>query len=153
MGLPYSKQINAAFDQVTPLVAAGFEVLQTTKDIAISVAIIQVLTLLTLVLILVSLLGILCSVNDDLKHEREQLVTPAMRWLASWVFKYGRIAGWILRIAFFVGLFVMGWLVWHGLESGRNEPNKDGKDDDEEGEGNAKDNDAEDKKDEKDEKQ
>lgn len=48
MGLPYSKQIHSAFDQVTPLVAAGFEVLRTTKNIAIFLACLQVFVALVL---------------------------------------------------------------------------------------------------------
>jgi hypothetical protein len=46
MGIPYSKQINIAFDQVAPLVAAGFVVLQTTRNITYLLAAIQVLTAL-----------------------------------------------------------------------------------------------------------
>lgn len=83
MGIPYSREINAAFQQVTPLVAAGFQVLQTTKNISILLAAIQVLTVLTLVLILMVLLGILYAVNPDLEDERKQLVTPIMRRLAK----------------------------------------------------------------------
>jgi hypothetical protein len=52
MGLPYSRQINAAFEEVTPLVAAGFKVLRTTRNISILLAIIQVLTVFFLFLIL-----------------------------------------------------------------------------------------------------
>lgn len=50
MGIPYSKQIHSAFDQVTPLVAAGFEVLKTTKNIAILLACLQVFVALILTL-------------------------------------------------------------------------------------------------------
>lgn len=82
MGIPYSREIHAAFDQVTPLVAAGFEVLQTTKNISIVLAAIQVLTVLTLMFILMVLIGILYAVNPDLEDERKALVTPVMRWLA-----------------------------------------------------------------------
>jgi hypothetical protein len=67
MGIPYSHEINAAFDQVTPLVAAGFKVLKTTRNISILLAIIQVLTVVFLALILVVLLGVLYSVNPDLE--------------------------------------------------------------------------------------
>lgn len=51
MGIPYSKQINLAFDQVTPLVAAAFKVLQTTRNITYLLAAIQVLTAVFLGLI------------------------------------------------------------------------------------------------------
>ncbi|OAP61665.1 hypothetical protein AYL99_03868 [Fonsecaea erecta] len=125
MGLPYSKEIHSAFDQVTPLVAAGFEVLQTTKDIAILLAIIQVVTVITLILILLALLALLLTVNPDLAREREQLVTPAMRWLASWVFKYGAPAKTLLKITFVTGGLVSGYAVWQGLATGHSEPTGD----------------------------
>ena len=67
MGIPYSRQINAAFEQVTPLVAAGFKVLRTTRDISILLAVIQVLTVFFLGMIL-SVLVVLCyCVNPDLE--------------------------------------------------------------------------------------
>jgi len=83
MGLPYSKQIHAAFDQVTPLVAAGFEVLQTTKNISILLAVIQVLTVVFLAMILTAMLGLLITMNPDMERERQELVTPIMKWLAG----------------------------------------------------------------------
>ena len=67
MGLPYSRQINAAFEQVTPLVAAGFKVLRTTRDISILLAAIQVLTVILLAGILVVLVGLCYCVNPDLE--------------------------------------------------------------------------------------
>ena len=67
MGIPYSREINAAFSQVTPLVAAGYKVLRTTKNISILLAAIQVLTVVLLGAILVVLVGILYAVNPDLE--------------------------------------------------------------------------------------
>lgn len=67
MGLPYSRQINAAFEQVTPLVAAGFKLLRTTRDISILLAVIQVLTVWLLFLILVALVAVMICVNPDLE--------------------------------------------------------------------------------------
>ncbi|OAL38108.1 hypothetical protein AYO20_02560 [Fonsecaea nubica] len=134
MGLPYSKEIHSAFEQVTPLVAAGFEVLQTTKDIAILLAVIQVVTVITLLLILLALLALLCTVNPDLDREREQLVTPAMQWLASWVLKYGGPAKTLLKIVFGVGVLVSGYAVWQALVTGHTEPKSD-EDQSEEAEG------------------
>ena len=67
MGIPYSREINAAFEQVTPLVAAGYKVLRTTKNISIILAIIQVLTVLFLGLILLALIALLYTVNPDLE--------------------------------------------------------------------------------------
>ncbi|KIX98673.1 uncharacterized protein Z520_05974 [Fonsecaea multimorphosa CBS 102226] len=144
MGLPYSKEIHSAFEQVTPLVAAGFEVLQTTKDIAILLAVIQVVTVITLILILVALLALLCTVNPDLVKEREQLVTPAMQWLASWIFKYGGPAKTLLKITFVSGGLLFGYAVWQGLVTGHSEPTS-GEDQSEDTEGKADEEKAEDK--------
>ncbi|KAJ9617001.1 hypothetical protein H2200_000722 [Cladophialophora chaetospira] len=122
MGLPYSKQINAAFDQVTPLVQAGFEVLQTTKDIAVFLAVLQVVVAITLLLILLVLIALLFSVNPDLEKERAELVTPAMKWLASWVYKYGRVTSYVVRIGFAVGTVAFVWSMWQGLTTGHKDP-------------------------------
>uniref|UniRef100_A0A0D2YG95 Uncharacterized protein n=1 Tax=Fusarium oxysporum (strain Fo5176) TaxID=660025 RepID=A0A0D2YG95_FUSOF len=59
MGMPYSKQVHAAFDQVTPLVAAGFEVLRTTKNIAVFLAFLQVFVAIILTLTLLAILAVL----------------------------------------------------------------------------------------------
>ncbi|KAF1970992.1 hypothetical protein BU23DRAFT_510659 [Bimuria novae-zelandiae CBS 107.79] len=83
MGIPYSREINAAFEQVTPLVAAGFKVLQTMKDISILLAVIQVLTVLFLAMILFVLILLLYSVNPDLEYERRHIITPLLKYLAS----------------------------------------------------------------------
>lgn len=85
MGIPYSKQINAAFDEVTPLVAAGFSVLQTSKNISILLAAIQAVTLLLLSLILAALLALIATINPDLEPERKAIVTPVMRWIFGWL--------------------------------------------------------------------
>ncbi|KAF2719975.1 hypothetical protein K431DRAFT_104347 [Polychaeton citri CBS 116435] len=82
MGIPYSREINAAFEQVTPLVAAGFEVLQTTRNISILLAVIQVLTVVLLGLILLALVLLLITLNPELEKERAELVTPVIRRLA-----------------------------------------------------------------------
>jgi hypothetical protein len=67
MGLPYSRQINAAFEEVTPLVAAGFKVLQTTRNISIILAAVQILTVFLLFAILLVGIGIMYCVNPDLE--------------------------------------------------------------------------------------
>jgi len=90
MGIPYSKQINLAFGQVTPLVAHGFKILQTTKNITFLLAAIQVLTTVFLVLILITLLALIITVSPDLEYERRVLVTPVVRGLAGAVLRYGR---------------------------------------------------------------
>ena len=84
MGIPYSREINQAFEQVTPLVAAGFEVLETTKNIAVALFFIEIFSAVILTLVLLALIGLLFTLNPDLEHERKVLVTPAMKWIASW---------------------------------------------------------------------
>lgn len=85
MGIPYSRQINAAFEQVTPLVAAGFKVLQTTRDISIILAVIQVLTVIFLFLILLALFALLYTVNPDLKVRASLPSSPAISPLDAFV--------------------------------------------------------------------
>lgn len=116
MGIPYSKQINAAFDQVTPLVGAGFEVLQTTKNISILLAAIQVVTVLILGLILLTLIALLISVNPDLEAERAAIVTPVVRWCACWAMPECEARGRVVVSAgvLVVVLFVAGW-VWYSV--------------------------------------
>ncbi|KZM27289.1 hypothetical protein ST47_g1575 [Ascochyta rabiei] len=82
MGIPYSREINAAFEQVTPLVAAGFQVLRTTKNISIVLAVIQVLTVVFLGLILGALVVLIYCVNPDLEEERKALVSPLLKRMA-----------------------------------------------------------------------
>lgn len=114
MGIPYSKQINAAFDQVTPLVASAFEVLQTTKNIAILLAVIQVCTVILLLLILLALIGLLFTMNPDLETERRILVTPAMQWLANWIIKASEKRKSFIRGLWLV-LAIVGFAVWVGI--------------------------------------
>ncbi|TLD19204.1 hypothetical protein PspLS_09801 [Pyricularia sp. CBS 133598] len=83
MGMPYSKQINAAFDQVTPLVGEGYKVLETIKNISVLLSWIQVLTVVLLGSIAGLLLALLITINPDLDDERRQLVTPVVRWLCA----------------------------------------------------------------------
>jgi hypothetical protein len=85
MGIPYSKQINEAFDQVTPLVAEGFKVLETTKNISILLAVVQVLNTFLLFLILGTLIALLITTSPDLEQERRILITPVLRWFTTWL--------------------------------------------------------------------
>jgi hypothetical protein len=118
MGIPYSKQINIAFDQVAPLVAAGFIVLQTTRNITYLLAAIQVLTAVFLFLILITLLALIITVSPDLEFERKELVTPAVReiieygrWYARWV----KVGLWIVVFGAAVGS-AGGWYVTTEVE-------------------------------------
>lgn len=85
MGIPYSKQINAAFDQVTPLVASAYEVLETTKNIAIFITAIQIGIITLLFINLLALLALLFTLHPELEDVRDKLVTPALRWTADWI--------------------------------------------------------------------
>lgn len=122
MGIPYSREINSAFQQVTPLVAAGFQVLQTTKNISILLACIQVLTAVYLFLILLALLGLICVVNPELQTERDVLVTPVVRWLAGWVLVYGTAVAWTLRVSVVVVTAGLGVFFWQGSLVGKSVP-------------------------------
>lgn len=112
MGLPYSKQINAAFEQVTPLVAAGFKVLQTTKNISLLLAVIQVLTVLILACILAVLFAVLICVNPDLSAERDALVTPAVRVLARCVMGLLELRNGFVWVVTVVGMGVAVGALW-----------------------------------------
>ena len=57
--------------------------LDTTKNIAVFLAYLQVLIAITLLLILLALTGLLFTLNPDLEHERKLLVTPVMKWIAG----------------------------------------------------------------------
>ncbi|QSZ36062.1 hypothetical protein DSL72_007186 [Monilinia vaccinii-corymbosi] len=116
MGIPYSKQIHAAFSQsqilmtrlqteVTPLVAAGYPliassaaVLKTTKNIAVLLACVQVYTALMLTLHFAALLLLLVSVNPDLEGERRGVVTPVLRAVVQGVEGWRAVVGWGLRV-------------------------------------------------------
>ena len=118
MGIPYSKQINIAFDQVTPLVAAGFVVLQTTRNITYLLAAIQVLTALFLFLILVTLLALIITVNPELEYERNVLVTPVMREIIEygrWYLRWVKVGLWLVILGAAVGAFG-GWYVTTEVE-------------------------------------
>ncbi|KAM0697376.1 hypothetical protein Q7P36_002229 [Cladosporium allicinum] len=116
MGIPYSKQINAAFDQVTPLVSAGFEVLQTTKNISILLAAIQVVTVIILGAILLTLLALLISVNPDLEAERAAIVTPVVKWCACWAMPKCEARGRMLvSMIVLVGVVFVGSWVWFSV--------------------------------------
>ncbi|KAI7209593.1 hypothetical protein KC333_g8650 [Hortaea werneckii] len=109
MGIPYSKEINQAFDQVAPLVAATLDVLQTSKNITYLLAAVQVLNAVLLLIAVVSLLGLLITVNPDLAEERRALVTPVVKHLASWVMPgsegrwYLRVVAWSVATVWLVG--------------------------------------------------
>jgi len=79
MGVPYSKEITLALNQVDPLVKQGIKVLDTTVKIAIVLGICQLLVIVLLGLVLVALLAILVTMNPDLAKERQAFVTPVIK--------------------------------------------------------------------------
>jgi len=113
MGIPYSKQINLAFDHVTPLVAQGFKVLQTTRNITYLLAAIQVLTAVFLGLILIAMFALIITVSPDLEYERQALVTPVVKYIAGSAMEYGRwvqVGVWTVVIGSCLGA-AWGWFV------------------------------------------
>ena len=116
MGIPYSRQINTAFSQVQPLVASGFEVLETTKNIAVALFVIQILSVILLSFILVALLGLLFTLNPDLEPERKAIVTPVMKWIASWIKGGNGVPWWVAAGMVFIfvgaGLGFGGWVYY-----------------------------------------
>ncbi|KAH6647554.1 hypothetical protein BKA67DRAFT_539412 [Truncatella angustata] len=122
MGLPYSKQIHTAFDQVTPLVAAGFEVLRTTKNIAVFLAFLQVFVAVVLTLNLCALLGLIMTVNPELELERTRIVTPVLKWLAGWVLQYAGTMLWLLKLGIVLSTAAGGVAVWQGSLAGTRVP-------------------------------
>ncbi|KAI9645112.1 hypothetical protein NHQ30_005846 [Ciborinia camelliae] len=163
MGLPYSKQIHAAFTQsqttmrrlqteVTPLVAAGypliasgFAVLKTTKNIAVVIAIVQVFTALMLCLQTLVLVAILVCVDTDLREEREKWVSAPLRDLLLWAERWWGVGCWVARLGVLGGVAGGGVWVWRrgggergervGFEDdgGENEGEAEGEDDGKDG--------------------
>ena len=118
MGIPYSKEINTAFvelnkayGQVTPLVEAGFEVLETTKNITLVVAGIQVLNSVLLAFVLLALLGLLITMNPDMETERAELVTPFLKWVTGFSKAGNIVVEWfgIVSVMFLVILMGLGF--------------------------------------------
>jgi hypothetical protein len=118
MGIPYSKEINKAFQelnqaygQVTPLVASAYDVLETTKNISLLLLAIEVLTVVLLGLMLLALIGLLITMNPDLDEEKRELVTPVLRWIAGWV-RIGKIAiGWTGTICTLMVIVILGVVI------------------------------------------
>ncbi|KAF7854590.1 hypothetical protein EAF04_010399 [Stromatinia cepivora] len=160
MGLPYSKQIQSAFTQsqtmirrvqteVTPLVAAGypliasgFEVLKTTKNIAILLAFVQVYTAIMLTVHFAVLILLLVTVNPDLEVERRRWVSPVVRGGVLWVERWGGWVGWGTKVGVVGGMAGLGVGMWRGERVVKREREMiveeegEGEEDGSEGEGN-----------------
>ena len=116
MGLPYSKQINAAFSQVTPLVASSYQTLDTIKNISLLLAAIQVLTVILLFSILLTLFAILITLSPDLDDARQVLVLPVLNFFVRFILKAVELlSGTVLWIGgtILVGVLIGGlWGLW-----------------------------------------
>ncbi|TEY36374.1 hypothetical protein BOTCAL_0555g00050 [Botryotinia calthae] len=139
MGIPYSKQIHSAFDQsqimmrrlqteVTPLVAAGyplvasgFEVLKTTKNIAILLAVVQVYTAVMLTVIFGVGCMLLVTINPDLEDERSRMISPTVRRGVEWIENWGGWVFWGVKFGVVCGVAGMGVGVWKGERAGEME--------------------------------
>ena len=82
--MPYSREVRAAVDQLTPL----FAIIQTTKNIFILLAAIQVIKAIILALVLLAMLALLVTMNPDLEDERAAVVTPAVKWIIHRLSKF-----------------------------------------------------------------
>jgi hypothetical protein len=128
MGIPYSRQINDAFNQVTPLVAEGFRVLETTKNIAIVLAFIEVLTAILLAFILLALVALLITTNPDFADERQTYVTPTLKTvLRQGAFVAWTVGGVVLLTAMIGGLYfaIYGGSVSFESSSNETDENKE----------------------------
>jgi len=74
------------------------QVLQIIRNISILLSTIQVLIVVLLAIILGVLIAILITINPDLEHERQAIVTPAVRRVVS-------VAKWMKKIS--LALIVM----------------------------------------------
>ena len=118
MGIPYSREINKAFEelnqaygQVTPLIESAYDVLETTKNISLVLLAIQILTVLLLGLILLALVGLLITMSPDLDEERKELVTPVLKWVAGWA-RFGKgVFGWTSVVFALVVIGIVGGVV------------------------------------------
>ena len=104
------------------LVAAGFDVLRTSRNVSVLLAAIQVLTVGLLGLHLAVLLGLLIAVNPDLEDERRTIVTPAVKWLTLWLVdrQWLKVLIWILLVGGLVG-GTGGWYFTGGFGPVENE--------------------------------
>lgn len=80
MGLfPYSKEIDAALNQIAPLA-------QKIKLVILVGIILQILTLFLLCLIFLAITALVICVIPELSNERDVLVTPPIKWLTQrWI--------------------------------------------------------------------
>ena len=91
--------------------AAGFDVLRTSRNISILLAAIQIITVLLLSFIFVALFGLLITVSPDLEDERRAIVTPAVQWLSLWIIDRTWIK--VLVWTLFVGCLIGGTGAWY----------------------------------------
>ncbi|KXJ88011.1 hypothetical protein Micbo1qcDRAFT_178651 [Microdochium bolleyi] len=150
MGIPYSKEINHAFDQVTPLVAEGSQVLEKTKNIAVVLLWLEIASALIIALNLVCLLALLVTLNPDLEEERRTLVTPVVRWVAGSAAQAAGVLGrwWVVVVLGVLGVYGVGVWMWvrhggsgvEGVEGddGAGEEEPDGGEKDKKGKGKGK---------------
>ena len=112
MGIPYSKEIDAAFNQVSPLVAQALDALHVTQYITYILATIQVITAILQLVTVLALFALLITINPDLSTERTELVTPILRYLASWMMPGSESRWWLSVLG---RMFAVLWLCGCGV--------------------------------------
>lgn len=85
------------FKELKPLVNATFEASQTISRTAPILAWTQGLMIVLLAAIFVALFGLLVTLNPDLEVERQQLITPAVRFLLVQIVRCRNITKRIFR--------------------------------------------------------
>jgi hypothetical protein len=73
MGVPYSREIGAALDEVGPLI-------QKIHYIAYLVFALQIITIALLFLVFLAVIALTISIIPALSDERDALVTPVIKW-------------------------------------------------------------------------
>lgn len=132
MGVPFSKEIDQAFEQlgplvakghqvldsaslqITPLAVTGAQVLDTTRTIGIVLFWLQLLSALAVALNLICLVAVLITLNPDLEEERKTLVTPAVRWVVRMTRWAVKVLMWVLVLLVHL-LRVIGAAAWNWL--------------------------------------
>ncbi|KAK6062500.1 hypothetical protein SCUP515_13309 [Seiridium cupressi] len=107
------------FKELKPLMNATFEASESINRTAPILACTQILMIILLAAIFFALFGLLVTINPDLDDERQQYITPAVRFLLSHSALYGRIAGKVARQPAWIAQTIWALLsgTYHAAES------------------------------------
>lgn len=100
MGVPYSKEVDIVLSSVQDL-------LGTVNYVAITLVILHITIVFLLILLLTAVIALIFTMDPNLSKEREALVTPSMKWLATrllWLQVRLRLACWLLALLAVIAL-------------------------------------------------